>query len=153
MALIEKSDDVLKLAVAAGILSAGIGVGYYYGLHLPGRDERVQLEETERRREARASEEQAQERRQESYRSCMVSAEADYSSRWDASCKRNAERAAQNRKDCMTRGLQEDVCTGLYPPVPAANCSLPNELADDYDAARESAKKQCLEEAKSGVAI
>lgn len=35
----DSSGGFFKAAIAIGVLAAGLGVGYYFGLYLPGRDQ------------------------------------------------------------------------------------------------------------------
>lgn len=156
--MFEKSQEYLRLAIAAAALLIGASVAYHYIIYIPEQDRAETAEvaakqlklahETEAKQEA--SKKTALERRA-NYRICLSTAQSIYSARWDASCKVRSEIADKSRADCLSRGISEEYCRTSYPPFPATDCTLANALSDDYDASLREDKKRCLDEAQSGV--
>lgn len=154
-----KSDDILKVSLAAAALAGGAGVAYHYVFYLPDRDERIEVAKRAQAQQLVAT--QAAEKaslvskartQQTGYRVCLSSAGAGYSSRWDASCKLNAEAADRLRQTCIDGGTDALWCANQYPSKPSANCTLPTSLANSYDADLKVSNQRCLEEAKNGLA-
>lgn len=73
--MFDDADKFLKIAVGLGVLAAGAGIGYHYGVYLP-EIERERMETT-------ASDNAA---RKERYSACRSAAWDIYSSNWDSNC-------------------------------------------------------------------
>jgi hypothetical protein len=121
------ADKFLKVAVGIGILMAGLGVGYHFGIHLP-QTERMKVERADRLSRERQEFAAAKElERKERYDSCLQEAEASYHASWASDCKINGG----NNK--------------------SARCSLPSDNADRWEKIHEAEQKKCLDEFRLGV--
>lgn len=156
--MLEKSQEYLRLAVAAAALLIGLSIAYHYVVYIPEKDRAKDAQaaskaadEMLRAEKEQASAEKASLERRTNYRICLSNAQENYSNRWDSSCKSRSDLAEKNRADCLARGIDASYCQTSYPPFPAANCSLPNNVSDDYDAMLREEKQLCLDEAKSDV--
>ncbi|PLK27103.1 hypothetical protein [Novosphingobium sp. TH158] len=151
--MIEKADQLLKLALAVAALLIGVSVSYYYAIFLP------QVAQTKLDRErsaelARATSEStaamAKEKRlsdaKAKYNACLADAFENYQSRWQKTCRRLNGEDLEKKRRCMDGGGY--YCDSIK-ITPATNCSLPNDLGDDYDTGHENDKKMCLEEFKA----
>lgn len=154
----EKSQEYLRLALAAAAILIGLSVAYHYVIYIPEKDQALKLEadsksQTEAIQAAanKADADKAALNRRTNYRICVSNALADYRTRWDTTCKRKSDEADKNRAECVANGSLEATCERYYPPVPAANCALPSAQSDDYDASLKNDQKQCLDEANAGV--
>jgi hypothetical protein len=90
----ESTTDWSKGAIAIGVLAAGLGVGYYYGLYLPNRDQS----------------------REAATRECLKAVMEQYTIDWESNCRQlklgkscklpqlianqNEERRHQNSDEC-----------------------------------------------------
>lgn len=121
------ADRFLKVAVGLGILTAGVGVGYHYGIYLP-QSERLKIERSERiAREQKEANDSKESKRKERYISCLDLAYENYRDGWEQDCKRNGY---DNR---------------------GPNCSLPKYNADSWNKGYKEDRDQCLDEFKLGV--
>ena len=122
--MLDYADKFLKIAVGLGVLAAGTGVGYHYGIYLP-EIERERVERAEQadrdRRDAALKRETT---RKERYNACVVDASSYYVADWESACK-----LAGKGKDCSL-------------VIPTAE-RLSKRLAAD--------KQRCLDEFKSGI--
>lgn len=156
--MLEKSQEYLRLAMAAAALLVGMSVAYHYVIYVPQKDRAHQLSletkvaaEAEQLKEQKTASEKAALERRANYRICISNVLQAYDARWTSSCKTRSELAEKNRSDCLSRGISEDYCRSSYPPLPSTDCTLPNALGDDYDDALKEDKNRCLQEAQSGV--
>lgn len=155
--MLDNSQNILRLASAAAVLLVGSSVAYHYIIYIPNKDEatRNQLlakedlamkdasEKARRDETARKAKETAALFRRTAYQVCVSNAQADYSARWDASCKTHAAASARNRQNCVARGVAEATCLE-WNPVPPASCELSNALADDYGKDLDDEKDRCF---------
>ncbi|MFM9899171.1 hypothetical protein [Sphingorhabdus sp.] len=84
--MFEDADKFLKIAVGLGILAAGLGVGYHYGIYIP-QHEREQIAAAKESREA--AEESRIERAasaKAAYDICLGNASSEYITNWDGDC-------------------------------------------------------------------
>lgn len=154
-----KVDTVLKASLAAAALLAGAGVGYYYGVFLPGqasRQEARMLAEQEARQKqedfqakAQAREQEEQSRRQQAaqqeYQDCLNFAELSYKQRWTASCRAQHDADVAALADCADNLFAtEEGCQAKVPVRPERDCALPGRTAQSYSDAREQRKAECL---------
>ncbi len=156
--MLDKSQEYLRFALAAAAILIGLSVAYHYVIYIPEKDqaqkiamESKSLVETEKLQKKEAADSKAALERRTNYRICLSSAQANYDSRWAASCKTRSQAAEKSLSDCISKGFDEAYCRTSYPPFPANDCSLPNSLSDDYDASLQEDKKRCLDEPRSGV--
>ena len=156
--MVEKSQEYLRLALAAAALLVGLSIAYHYVIYIPEKDREAKLEaQTKAQTDAAQATDKQEEAeknalaRRTNYRICLSAAQADYSSRWDASCKRRSEEADNSRAQCIAGGTNEDWCRSSYPSIPAADCSLPSSMSNEYDAMLKEDRKRCLDEANAGV--
>jgi hypothetical protein len=89
--MLDDADKFLKIAVGLGVLAAGAGLGYHYGVYLP-EIEREKMAALEKERAATAT---ANAARKQKYNACLVDAWEIYSSNWDENCK-----SLGRKKDC-----------------------------------------------------
>lgn len=121
------ADKFLKIAVGLGILMAGSGVGYHFGVYLP-QTERMKVERSDRLSRERQEFADAKEmERKDRYDSCLQEAGDSYNAGWAGDCKVNG---GNNR---------------------SARCSLPSDNADRWEKMHKSDQKKCLDEFKLGV--
>lgn len=154
-------DAVLKLSLAAGVLLAGSGVGYYFGIFLPtqaihetlnkntSRDagEAARLAQTER------AEEQKREAAQQRYDGCLASANLAYQERWASGCRAQNQRQQAAFEDCADDLFStREGCAGKFPIQPIRGCSLPVPISNRLTADRDAARAQCLGELQGGYA-
>ena len=156
--MLDKSQEYLRLALAAAAVLIGASVAYHYVVYIPARDQAHKMDEdskssaeTEKLQKKEAANSKAALDRRTNYRICLSSAQINYDSRWADSCKTRSQAAEKNLSDCTSKGFEEAYCRTSYPPFPATDCSLPNSVSDDYDAMLQEDKKRCLDEARSGV--
>jgi hypothetical protein len=156
--MFEKSQDILRLSVAAAAILIGGSVAYHYAIYIPEKDQEAQQNAAakeaaeERRDEAQnqAAAKSAEEKRT-AYKLCVSDAQMNYESRWNSNCKSLADDAAENRSTCNSRGYDASYCAAMYPPVPAEHCRLPSSNADSYDDQLKDEKARCLAEASNGL--
>lgn len=122
--MFDDADKFLKIAVGLGVLAAGAGVGYHYGIYLPEieREKIERMENIQKEKQDRILKQQTV--RKERYDSCKVTASSIYMSGWNSQCK------ILKRKD---------------------SCLLPSSIADSLNSELEMEKKRCLDEFKSGI--
>ena len=162
-------DAFLKLSIAISLLGAAASVGYYYSVYLPARDAQVDRErkldaaraeysrqaeqartETQKR-EVEAKEAAAREATQGRYLACIHIAESNYSGGWADQCKRNADKTAKNRKDCISTGSTKDTCDMLWAADSSPSCTLPRGIGTDLNEELDKSRKRCLEESRAGL--
>lgn len=154
--MLDRAEAILKLCAALGLLIAGSGVGYYYGIFLPNhaevqaerrRSEAAAAEQARRDAEARVLAEQS--RRQQAakveYQDCLNFAELDYKNRWAASCRTMHRRDVAEFEDCLDNFFStEQSCRRRHPIRPERGCALPSRLAVTLAEDRDRAREQCL---------
>lgn len=156
--MLEKSQEILRIALALGAVLIGGSVAYHYAIYIPDRDQKAQASAAAKEAEAqrkdeensRLAEKSALERRT-SYRICLSTAQANYDSRWESSCRSAALEAQKERADCVARNYPLSTCESYYPIPPDHDCRLPNKTANDYDEQLRLDKERCLSEVKSGL--
>lgn len=151
--MLEKADEVLKLALAVAALLIGASVAYYYAIFLPNQANAQQQRATETERSKREANEKAEARKLDAARSaksaydqCLAFSQSNYSDRWAASCKRINKSDLERKSECEANG--GGYCDAIK-ITPANDCSLPSAVANDYDNSLEEANKLCLEEFKA----
>jgi len=104
----------LVWAISLGILVVSLAVAYYLVVFIPKQEEikNSRIEDQVRQ------EQKAEQKKEEDYRLCVLKADLDYSSWWEA--------------ECESQDLGED-------------CRLPKYNADALNASREKAKDRCIE--------
>ena len=160
--MLRHSDAILKLALALGVLLAGAGIGFYYGIFLPSQEIRRQTREIAARQAAAAAQSKAlaeQARRAEAaqgeYESCVSFAELSYRRRWGQSCQSLHDADVAAFEDCADDLFStESGCLAERPIRPARDCALPAAMARELTEARDRHKAECsarLEAAQDGV--
>jgi hypothetical protein len=164
-------DGLIKLGVAAAIVFALGGGGYYYAVYLPGRDARIESERLLAQARAaaavraeqarRLAEQQAlQQRRamaqaaaETRYAACVKDAGAVHDAAWAAECKRFADQTQKDHADCLANGrLSKAYCDSSYGPRDGSpNCPLPAEISTHLDADLARARSRCLQESKAAL--
>jgi len=161
--MLKHSDAILKLATALGVLLAGAGVGFYYGIFLPSQDIRRQTQAMAERKSAAAAQSQAlveQARReaeeakrnaehakaaQAEYNDCIGFAEMSYKRRWAGSCQAMHDADVAAFEDCADNLFStERGCRAKHPIRPASDCALPARMARELTGARDTRKRECL---------
>ncbi len=126
--MLEGADKFLKIAVGLGILSAGAGVGFHYGIYIPEMEREKISREEQRTAKAQQVESQKQNRliaqKREAkinYNSCISDSEDAYKGDWIENCK--------------TSGISNK----------GENCTLPIALADTLSKNMNERKNRCLD--------
>lgn len=147
--MLEKANEILKLAIAAAVLMIGASIAYYYAVYLPEKAsaEAQRLVEADRqKREAdqktEAKKADAARNAKTAYDQCLLFAQSNYESRWNSSCKQLNKADIERKKQCEFNGYFG--CSQIK-ITPASDCSLPMELIDDYDKGLDEERKLCLE--------
>jgi len=149
--MLNRADEILKLALAAAALLIAGSIGYYYAVFLPGQaiESAKQIADTERAKreqtdkiEAKKSADAANAKNE--YELCLGNAQANYDSRWQNSCKSIHDRAQKSKADCLAQYGPYSYCSGIEVP-PARDCSLPNQVSQNYDHGLENDKRLCFE--------
>ena len=132
--MFDDADKFLKIAVGLGVLAAGAGIGYHYGVFIPQieREKIEKVEQAQREKQEQLLKQQEsilrqREARKGRYDACIADAFANYNLNWANACKISGV----NNK--------------------GANCSLPNDTADERNQRWTEDKQRCLDEFKSGV--
>jgi len=158
-------DAVLKLSLAAAVLLAGAGVGYYFGIFLPAQaihetldtGTRRQVESTDRTADlerARVAEEQRREAAQQRYQACMGTADTTYRARWTSGCRIQHERQQAAYEDCADDLFStREGCARKFPVEPEHGCALPVQISGRLVSDRDAARAQCLGELQGGVPV
>ena len=156
-------DTILKLSLAAGALLAGAGVGYYFGVFLPGEAIRQTMAAADGGptivadrdavlERAVKAEEQRKEASRQRYQSCLDGAELTYQGRWTAACRAQHARQQAAYEDCADDWFRSKKgCAREFPIQPEHGCALPTPIGNPIARARDTAKAQCLGEFQSGV--
>lgn len=156
--MLEKSQEYLRLAMAAAALLIGVSIAYHYVIYVPEQDRAEKEEKAAKATKLaqitevkdKAAEKSALSRRT-NYKICVSTADYGYHARWDGLCRKKSEEADKGRAECVAKGYAEDNCRSYFPPLPSSDCLLPRETSENYDAMLKEEKKQCLEEARSGI--
>lgn len=156
-------DAVLKLSLAAAVLLAGAGVGYYFGIFLPAeaihetldKGTRRQTEDTDRSADlerARLADEQKRAAAQQRYEGCLASASLTYQDHWSQACRAQSARQQAAYEDCADDLFStREGCARKFPVEPERGCALPVQLSGRLVADRDAARAQCLGELQGGV--
>jgi hypothetical protein len=159
-----QADTVLKLSLAAGVLLAGAGVGYYFGIFLPAQaihetldtGTKRQIENTDHTADlerARLAEEQRREASQQRYQACMSTADTAYRTRWASGCRVQHERQQAAYDDCADDLFStREGCARKFPVEPEQGCALPVQISGRLVSDRDAARSQCLGELQGGYA-
>lgn len=119
------ANNFLKVAVGFGVLFAGAGVGYHYGIYLP-QIEHEKITRAEQAEKAKNDLLEAQKRSaKQDYSICIAASEDIYNSEWEDVCKIHG---ANNK---------------------GKDCNLPERLAKDIYERMIEKKDRCLEVYKS----
>lgn len=114
--MFEDADKFLKIAVGLGILAAGLGVGYHYGIYIP-QHEREQIAAAEESRIERATS------AKDAYDICLGKASSEYITNWDGDCALNGVNKktagcslADGRAEKWNKNLKEAnaTCADIY---------------------------------------
>jgi hypothetical protein len=126
--MLDGADRFLKIAVGLGILSAGVGVGYHYGIYIPemerekiSREEQIIAKAQQAERETQSRLIAQKQEAKSNYRSCISASEDVYNGDWIENCK--------------TSGISNK----------GKNCTLPSALADTLSKSMNERKNRCLE--------
>lgn len=156
--MLEKSQEYLRLALAAAAILIGLSVAYHYVIYIPEKDRARDLEirskadhDALQLKERQAADSKLAMDRRTNYRICLSNAQEDYHQRWEASCRVRSGAADKSRSQCIANGLTESYCGNSYPPLAASHCELPQSVSENYDSMLKEDRKRCLDEAKSGV--
>jgi hypothetical protein len=156
--MVEKSQEYLRLALAAAAILIGLSIAYHYVIYIPEKDreQRLQAQSSAEAASLQATEKQAAlakaaEARRTNYRVCMSSAMSDYHDRWNSTCKRLSDAASKSRAQCIAGGASQETCESYYPSLPASDCALSNPMSSSYDDMLKDEEKQCLDQANAGV--
>ena len=174
-------DSILKVSIAASVLTVSASISYYYLRYLPERDaqiesdrklEKARAEYSKQAEQARLSAERreadirlAAEKRdaeekeaagreaiQIRYRNCLRVAQLNYSANWSQACNQISDDATKSYKECISQGTVKATCDRLYGGRSASSdCSLPRFRATDINDDLDKAKKRCLEESRAGL--
>jgi len=156
-------DAVLKLSLAAAVLLAGAGVGYYFGIFLPAEAVRETLDKGTRHqaddsdrsadlRRARLAEEQKRAAAQQRYEGCLASANLAYQDHWSQGCRAQSARQQAAYEDCADDLFSTRAgCARKFPVEPERGCALPIQISSRLVADRDAAREQCLGELQGGV--
>lgn len=150
--MLKHADAILKLALAAALLLAGGGAGFYYGIYLPAQDVRRQTEAMAERqalaeRQAGVLAEQARrvEAAQVAYDDCINFAESSYRERWTQSCVAMNASDQSAYEDCADDWFTtKSGCRAQHPVRPPRDCALPARMAEQIGAARDQRKAECM---------
>ena len=157
-------DAVLKLSLAAGVLLAGAGVGYYFGIFLPAQAIHETLDQGTRHQadkadrsgdleRAQRAEAQRREAAQQRYEGCLATANLTYQDRWASGCRAQNQRQQAAYDDCADDLFSTRAgCARKYPVEPERGCALPMQISGRLVADRDAARAQCLGELQGGVA-
>ena len=114
--MFEDADKFLKIAAGIGILAAGLGVGYHYGIYIP-QHEQEQIAAAEESRIERAASAKA------AYDICLGNASSEYITNWDGDCALNGANKktagcalATGRAEKWNKNLKEAnaTCADIY---------------------------------------
>jgi hypothetical protein len=157
-------DTILKVAVIVAVTATSSALSYYYIIYLPLRDAQM---EAVRQTEMRVAEEKArqeieraaaleraaryqQEWAKERYRLCVSIAEQSYSLNWDTECERQSTRQNQLIASCISE--QRFGCQSLFDKkIPAQDCALPKDLADQYNTRLKDDRDRCMQEYRDAI--
>jgi hypothetical protein len=154
--MLERASAILKLAFAVAVLIAGSGIGYYYGIFLPGhikaqeaarQADADEAEKARRAAEARIAAEAAkrQQAARVEYQDCLNFAELRYKNRWATSCRAMHRSDVDDFEDCLDDFFStEESCRRRHPIRPERSCALPSQVAASLTDDRDRAKDQCL---------
>ena len=153
------ADAVLKLAIAAAILTIALSVGYYFVVYIPRRDAdnqaraaAAQSAQAAQQAQQAAQAQQNQTARRDAYNSCVADASAAYSANWDSSCRTQSDERSSQYRSCASGGFYNvQQCLNMYPALPASNCTLPAAVGNRWDQLLKTDKDKCLEVAKDGL--
>ena len=152
------ADTVLKLSIALAFLIAGVSVGYYFLVYVPGKDARAQAAATAAAANAKATasaqaaaSQQAAAKRTANYNSCLASADATYHADWDGNCATRSQQREADFNRCAGGFLSDSECRETNPYIPPADCQLPSTIADSLNGELRDAKDRCLQQAKDGL--
>lgn len=152
--MLDRADAIFKLALAFAAVCLGLGIGYYYGIFLPGqitanseRTASLDRERAERERDALSKKSAANLAAKEKYDTCIADAAADYTARWNATCRTFHNAEIKRKASCLEQGLDADYCASFV-AHPATDCQLSAQTAESYDEGHQRAKQLCLDEMK-----
>ena len=153
------ADLVLKISIAVAILIAGLSVGYYFIVYLPGKDARAQAAAQAAATNAAAANaaqastaKQVEAKRAANYAACLQTAQDNYSMDWDRNCTTQSQDRETAYNNCVNDTLSTaSSCREQYPEIPVANCSLATNLANSLNDQLKDAKDRCLQQAKDGL--
>jgi hypothetical protein len=152
------ADTVLKLSIALAFLIAGVSVGYYFLVYVPGKDARAQAAATAAAANATATasaqaaaSQQAAAKRTANYNSCLSAAEATYHADWNGNCATRSQQREADFNRCAGGFLSDSECRETNPYISPVDCQLPSTIADSLNGELKDAKDRCLQQAKDGL--
>lgn len=132
--MFDNADKFLKIAVGLGVLAAGGGVGYHYGVFIPEieREKIAKVEQAQREKQEQSLKQQESmlrqgEARKGRYEACVADAFVTYQLYW--------------KQECEINGVNNKGKT----------CQLPQYSADTVNQFLKGDKQRCLDEFKLGV--
>jgi hypothetical protein len=151
-------DAFLKLCLAFGVLMAGGGIGYYFGVFRPQqelKDERQSQETAKAQRAAAARAELAERQRRAAAQTrladCRSDAELAYRSRWSQACRSQSASDRAQLEDCLGGFFaSEESCARKHPVRPERDCELAPDLAASLGEDRNRRIDQCYAEFGQG---
>jgi hypothetical protein len=169
--LATKLNALLKIGLIAAPLLTSSGVGYYYAVYLPARDaqrneerlaealhaygrqraEAVRAVAEQQHAELRlAADKAAAEGR---YTTCLSGASAAHDAAWSEACQRLADKALEDRGNCLpNRKLPQGYCGAAYRSRDASpHCILPAEIATAIDGNLNLARNQCRQQRNAAL--
>lgn len=120
-------DKFLKIATGIGILAAGAGIGYHFGVYVPKIEQAriAQAEQSQKNKENQFALQRKEAR--ENYSICISAAEDLYDREWSDNCKLNS---IGNKN---------------------STCSLPENVATNVNDRLQERKSRCLEIFKAEI--
>jgi hypothetical protein len=147
-------DAVLKLSIAVAFLIAGVSVGYYFLVYVPGKDARAQAAASAAAANATAqatASQQAATRRAANYNSCLASVDTTYHADWNSNCATRSQQREADYNRCLGGFLSESECRDQNPFIAPTDCQLPTVVADSINGELKDGKDRCLQQAKDGL--
>jgi len=146
------ADQVMKWSIAAAILCAGLGVGYYFAFFLPQKEAQARADAQAAAAAQAKAQQDAQTKRTAAYNNCVTTAQQSYHSDWNSNCSLKADEQENNYRACLGQTFSSpEQCRSNYPELDRIDCSLPMVIANSLNDQLDKAKARCLDQAKSGL--
>jgi len=145
-------DQVLKISVAAAILFAGLGVGYYYAFYLPQKDARARADAQAAAAAQAKAQQDAEAKRTAGYKACLDAAQTSYRNDWNSNCMLKADEQEASYRSCLGQPYASpEQCRASFPPLERMDCSLPVAIAGQLNDQLDKSKARCVEQARAGL--